>query len=256
MDTVTAASLCALFFSQPDSAPPCSPPSSAADVRHDQRISQRIERWRPLIAEAARRFDIPEEWIVAVMRLESGGFTVLDGRPITSRAGAMGLMQLMPGTYADMRARYGLGPDPYDARDSVFAGAAYLREMFVRYGYPDLFAAYHAGSVRLDAFLAGLKPLPQATQSYLASIVPGLENPALQPQILASKPAKTSPDRLFFVRAGMGNIPLDASKSPPKIANSGAADVPNLGPKGREAVSPAAREGHGLFVPLTQSARM
>src|SRR3546814_3188173 len=50
-----------------------------------------VDRWRPIIAEASRTFGVPEAWIVAVMRAESGGHTMLDGRPITSRAGAMGL---------------------------------------------------------------------------------------------------------------------------------------------------------------------
>src|SRR3546814_10645940 len=55
-----------------------------------------LDRWRDFIAEASRRFGVPEAWIRAVMKAESGGRTVLDGRPITSRAGAMGPMQVMP----------------------------------------------------------------------------------------------------------------------------------------------------------------
>src|SRR3546814_2123090 len=69
----------------------------------------RLDRWQPFIAEAADRFDIPEAWIRAVMQAESGGRTTLDGRPITSRAGAMGLMQVMPNTYEAMRSQHGLG---------------------------------------------------------------------------------------------------------------------------------------------------
>jgi soluble lytic murein transglycosylase-like protein len=48
------------------------------------------------------------------MKQESAGLTTLNGQPITSRAGAMGLMQLMPGTWSDMRDRYGLGNNPFD----------------------------------------------------------------------------------------------------------------------------------------------
>src|SRR5580698_7644556 len=69
--------------------------------------------WRPYIRDASARFNVPEKWIRAVMRQESGGHEYLNGEPITSSAGAMGLMQLMPATYADMRDRYGLGDDPY-----------------------------------------------------------------------------------------------------------------------------------------------
>ena len=40
----------------------------------------------------------------------------------------MGLMQIMPKTWAELRARYGLGADPYDARDNILAGAAYITQ--------------------------------------------------------------------------------------------------------------------------------
>src|SRR5690606_37973063 len=92
-------------------------------------MSPAVARWTPLIREASRRFGVPEAWIAAVMRAESGGRTHLDGRPIVSRAGAMGLMQVMPGTYAAMRRRYGLGSDPHDPRDNIMAGTAYLKLM-------------------------------------------------------------------------------------------------------------------------------
>src|SRR3546814_15201519 len=87
------------------------------------------------------------------MRAESGGHTMLDGRPITSRAGAMGLMQLMPASYADMRRRLDLGPNPHDPRDNIRAGTFYLRLMYERFGYPGLFAAYNAGPARYAAHL-------------------------------------------------------------------------------------------------------
>jgi len=57
-----------------------------------------VDRWRPYIEEASDRFGVPVEWIERVMRTESGGRTTLNGRPIVSHTGAMGLMQLMPAT--------------------------------------------------------------------------------------------------------------------------------------------------------------
>jgi soluble lytic murein transglycosylase-like protein len=92
------------------------------------------------IAEAARRFGIPEHWIRAVMRVESAG----DVRAMSS-AGAMGLMQIMPRHMGRSARRHGLGADPYDPRDNILAGAAYLREMHDRYGSPGFLAAYNAG---------------------------------------------------------------------------------------------------------------
>ena len=62
-----------------------------------------------------------------------------------SPKGAMGLMQIMPETYAALRARYALGANPYDPRDNILAGAAFLRELHDRYGTPGFLAAYNAG---------------------------------------------------------------------------------------------------------------
>ncbi len=68
-----------------------------------------------LIAQASKRFGVPPSWIRAVMQAESGGRTTLaEGKPIVSDAGAMGLMQLMPSTWRDMRIQYGFGRDPFD----------------------------------------------------------------------------------------------------------------------------------------------
>jgi soluble lytic murein transglycosylase-like protein len=119
--------------------------------------------WQPLIAAAAKRVGILVAWIRAVMRAESGGRTALDGRPITSTAGAMGLMQVMPETYRAMQQRLGLDADPYDPRDNIFAGAAYLRDMYDRFGYAALFAAYNAGPAASQAYLDGPTSLPNET---------------------------------------------------------------------------------------------
>jgi len=129
-----------------------------------------VDRWRPNIVEAAARFDVPIKWIERVMRAESGGKTILDNRPITSHAGAMGLMQLMPGTWAEMRRRLRLGGDPHDPRDNILAGTAYLRLMYDRFGYPGLFAAYNAGPARYAAHLATGRALPGETRAYLLAV--------------------------------------------------------------------------------------
>jgi hypothetical protein len=138
-----------------------------------------VDRWEPFIAEAAKRFAISEAWIRAVMRAESGGQTMLDGRPITSPAGAKGLMQLMPETYAELRARFGLGSNPYDPHDNIIAGAAYLRQMFDRYGYPALFAAYNGGPERFEAYAQGSENLPAETWNYLAKLGPDIAETVL-----------------------------------------------------------------------------
>jgi len=119
------------------------------------------------VAEASRRFGVPEHWIRAVMRVESAGRV-----DAVSHAGAMGLMQVMPATYAELRIRYGLGADPFAIRDNVMAGTAYLREMFDRYGVTGMLAAYNAGPGRWEAYVAGVRPLPAETIGYLARLGP------------------------------------------------------------------------------------
>jgi soluble lytic murein transglycosylase-like protein len=118
------------------------------------------------VADAAQRFGIPETWIWAVMRVESNG----NARAV-SRAGAMGLMQIMPATWAQLRARHGFGTDPFDVRDNIMAGAAYLREMHDRYGNASaMLAAYNAGPGRYDDHLSRGRPLPAETVAYLARL--------------------------------------------------------------------------------------
>lgn len=122
------------------------------------------------ITEASRRFGIPPAWIVAVMRAESAG----DVRAVSS-ASAMGLMQVMPDTWAELRVRYGLGRDPYDPHDNILAGTAYLREMWDRYGdIAAMLAAYNAGPARYDEHRSKRRPLPAETRAYVASLAPAL----------------------------------------------------------------------------------
>ena len=123
--------------------------------------------WGPYITEASDRFDIPERWIREVMRVESSG-KVMD----TSSVGAMGLMQVMPVTYDELRDHYNLGDDAYDPHDNVLAGTAYLREMYDIYGFPGFLAAYNAGPGRLDDYLMHNKPLPDETRNYVRKIGP------------------------------------------------------------------------------------
>lgn len=130
--------------------------------------------WGPYIREAAARFDVPDHWVRGVMRQESGGRLYEHGTLITSPTGAMGLMQVEPGTYDELRARYDLGSDPYDPHANILAGVAYMRELYDLYGAPAFLAAYNAGPGRLDDYLARNRPLPDETRHYVAVIGPSL----------------------------------------------------------------------------------
>ncbi|WP_296173009.1 lytic transglycosylase domain-containing protein [uncultured Brevundimonas sp.] len=138
-----------------------------------------------LITEAARRFGLPPHWIRAVMKQESG----FNPRA-TSRAGAMGLMQVMPATYAELRRRHGLGADPYDPRDNILAGAAYLRELHDRFGLEGMLPAYNAGPGRYLQHRDEGRPLPLETRDYVARIElrDGMATPSDSARIAAKAP--------------------------------------------------------------------
>jgi len=149
--------------------------------------------WGPYIVEASQRYDMPERWVREVIRAESSG-KVMD----TSSAGAMGLMQVMPITYDELRARYKLGDDPYEPHDNVMAGTAYLREMYNIYGSPGFLAAYNAGPKRLDDYLTRNRPLPDETRHYVAKIAP---------RILGVEPNQPSPAAAYAMNQLPMNIP-------------------------------------------------
>jgi len=174
MDLVTATMLCAMQGSPLLAPCPAALQHPAQSAPSPVRNPVDLSPWQGAIAAASQRFSIPRAWIGAVIAAESGGRTMWQGAPIVSSAGAMGLMQVMPGTYRAMRNRYALGADPFDPTDNILAGTAYLRALYDRYGYPDLFAAYQAGPKRLEAWLDSRKPLPVSTQAYLDQLIPGI----------------------------------------------------------------------------------
>lgn len=167
------------------------------------------------IAEASQRFGIPEHWIRAVLRAESAG----DARAISS-AGAMGLMQVMPDTWAGLRVRHGLGRDPYDPRDNILAGTAYLREMFDRYGNVGaMLAAYNAGPGRYDEHRATGCALPAETRAYVAALAPilGGAAPSDAPSHQPAPPPDWRDAPLFVQRPDDSR----ATVTPPSDAQSG-----------------------------------
>jgi len=130
------------------------------------------------VTEASRRFGVPEHWIRAVLRVESGA-----KQGARSSKGASGLMQIMPKTWTELRARYGLGADPYDSRDNILAGTAYIRELSDRYGTPGFLAAYNAGPGRYERHLATGRPLPDETQAYVTTLAPMINRVRTNAQI-------------------------------------------------------------------------
>ncbi|WP_459431247.1 lytic transglycosylase domain-containing protein [Roseivivax sp.] len=178
------------------------------------------------IADAARRFGIPEHWILAVMEAESAGIP-----RAVSHAGAMGLMQIMPGTWAELRAAHRLGNDPFDPRDNILAGTAYLRQMYDRFGSPGFLAAYNAGPARYQEHLDTGRALPRETRNYLAILAP-LIGDGTNVARAVSRPQRTQDWRdapLFAAMAEEGQTPGDDAQ---RIASDASQN--------------------GIFVPLSQ----
>lgn len=135
---------------------------------------------RSFIADAAKRFGVSEERLSAIMRLESCGSI-----HAISRAGAMGCMQIMPATWDQIRTANALGNDPFDPHDNVIAGAAYLRELIGRFGWPGALAAYNAGPNRYNEFLMGSRALPSETRKYVARVATVLPDKSAQLDVSA-----------------------------------------------------------------------
>lgn len=166
------------------------------------------------VQEASRRFKIPASWLHAVMQAESHG----DANSVSEK-GAIGLMQVMPQTYAELRAKHGFGPDPFDRRDNILAGAAYLAEMFDRYGAPGFLAAYNAGPGRYDKHLFHGHPLPAETTDYVARLAPELGLTRVSsPQIHDRSDPPSTP--LFFTASALKMTSKSSANGAPKASRA------------------------------------
>jgi hypothetical protein len=220
--------------------------SSAVPATAQDEPAQRASPADPYaghIAEAARRFGIPETWIRAVMRVESRGEV-----RATSPKGAMGLMQIMPATWADLRARHGLSGDPYDPRDNIMAGAAYLREMHDRYGSPGFLAAYNAGPGRYEEFRATGRPLPAETRAYVAVLAPIIGGGDLATPVTVA-----TADPLAWTRAPLFIVQVDSSTGADRRSRDDPPATPPSRPPERD-FAPTDPQTGSLFATRTASA--
>lgn len=114
-----------------------------------------------LIRTIAEAYDVEYALVKAIIKAESGF-----NRHAVSRAGALGLMQLMPATAAQHQVRNAFSP-----RDNIEGGVRHLRMLLDRYGgnIPLAVAAYNAGHGRVEA--AGGVPAIRETREYLARVL-------------------------------------------------------------------------------------
>jgi D-alanyl-D-alanine carboxypeptidase len=211
--------------------------------------------WGPYIREAAARYAVPETFVRAVMRQESGGHEYLNGQLITSSAGAMGLMQVMPATYEVLRERNDLGPDPYDPHDNILAGTALIRDLYAKYGSPAFLAAYDAGPRRLDDYLAGRGELPNETIAYLDNVAPRLvgASPMTGPLVaFAGNPGEAPPVSPVATEA-----PVEVAEAPPPDTTAAGSQVWSPAPQSPQPPPPPAPvQVAELGPPPTQNVRM
>lgn len=169
-------------------------------------IVETTDRWSRHIREAAERFHLPERLLRAVIHAESVG----DALAISPK-GAMGLMQIMPVTWQELRTSLALGDDPFDPRENIVAGAAYLRQMLDRFGPDGFLAAYNAGPRRYEERLVDGRPLPAATIGYVDRLAPLIGQMKLDTP-LRGKPA----DGMGAARAPIFPRPGGSSSARPK----------------------------------------
>jgi len=231
-----AAAVCAMLCTAHCSYGAAAPLSSAAHTALDAHSARSIDGYAAFIEEASAQFNLPSSWIRAVITVESRGNT-LDVSP----KGAMGLMQLMPTTWATLKDRYHLGANPFDPHDNIVAGTAYLRELLDRFGSSGFLAAYNAGPGQYRDYLAGLRPLHDETTHYLALVARLL--PELKIGDTASVPASTADWHVASLFVASPSIP---SRTTP-LADRGAANSPSTAPA--FALSP---QSDGLFVRITK----
>ncbi len=126
-----------------------------------------LSGYGPVFAQAAARTGVPQDLLAALASTESGG------QPgAVSRAGAEGLMQLMPATAAK------LGANPFDPSQAINAAADLLSSYYQQFGsWPLALAAYNAGPAAVRSS-GGIPPYPQ-TQAYVQSVLSraGMEQP-------------------------------------------------------------------------------
>ncbi|GAN88102.1 lytic transglycosylase [Komagataeibacter intermedius TF2] len=189
------------------------------------------------VAEAATRANIPPAWIAAVMRAESTG----DASAVSPK-GAMGLMQIMPGTWRELRHALNLGADPYDPHDNIAAGAAYLRWLHERYGDAGFLAAYNAGPGRYEQLLTSGKMLPDETKKYVSRVTRLLHGVSVDGTIsgvdFVDQPHEQTPS----------GSPIFVGAFASREATQGAPEVMPIFVQAIRSKTPP----HGLFVPVSQ----
>ena len=151
---------------EPEAAPPgapraATPALAAANAGKSGTLAKRREAWSPLVSAAARTHGLPEALLQAVIETESGF-----NPAAVSPKGALGLMQLMPGTARTLNVS-----NPRDPAANVDGGARYLKDLLARFGnnLALALAAYNAGPGAVER--TGGIPRNAETQAYVPRVI-------------------------------------------------------------------------------------
>jgi soluble lytic murein transglycosylase-like protein len=180
-------------FEKDTASPPAPSNSSGPLALHSQKLELLTrEAMNQVVSGAGERHQLDPDFINSVIRAESGFH-----QNAVSKKGALGLMQLMPGTASQLGVS-----NPFDPSSNVEGGTKYLRDLLEKYNF-DVFkalAAYNAGPKRVDQY-HGIPPYFE-TQAYIARIIRDFnrqklaENPALAHKHgISAKESKPGPWR-------------------------------------------------------------
>ncbi|MBD7985098.1 lytic transglycosylase domain-containing protein [Sporosarcina sp. Sa2YVA2] len=134
--------------------------NSLTNVRNEEPTTHDRHSYNDVIKQAAQIYKLPENLIKSVIKQESNF-----NNTVVSKAGAAGLMQLMPGT-----ARLLGVTDSFDPEQNIMGGAKYIRQMLDQFGNVELaLAAYNAGPGNVKKY-GGIPPFKE-TQQYVTKVL-------------------------------------------------------------------------------------